>query len=270
MISQQGSEETGVSDNGRYAKHAIAKGLSINFAGAMGVSGFRRWIYSANRRALRALLLTSAVLLGATLLTSCSTTDSHSPRQALDLGMTLEEPVRMRFSGKGAGAGMMLMSSMGAMGIAIGVAIDEGIGKDIDTTANAAGFNVSGIFTDAVQAQWLALDSLEGIERSVKYADHLPRPLAVTIQRYGFITQSGDNDPVAPQLHIHYIDAKGLAHVIKYPEEFEESDIVTWPLDSIKVEGDPILDMHRQAAERVANRIFFPVQAKENTTASAE
>lgn len=52
------------------------------------------------------------------------------------------EPNRIQFSGKGAGAGMALMSTMGPMGMAIGVAIDEGIAKDIRTVINQTGFSV--------------------------------------------------------------------------------------------------------------------------------
>jgi hypothetical protein len=44
-------------------------------------------------------------------------------------------PDRISFQGKGAGAGIALISSMGPVGIALGVAIHEGIAKDIRTTA---------------------------------------------------------------------------------------------------------------------------------------
>jgi hypothetical protein len=49
---------------------------------------------------------------------------------------------RLRFSGKGAGAGVMLSSSMGPMGIAIGVAIDEGIAKAIRENAQANNLDI--------------------------------------------------------------------------------------------------------------------------------
>lgn len=45
--------------------------------------------------------------------------------------VSVPETLAVRFEGKGAAAGVMMSSSMGPMGVAIGVAIDEGIAKDI-------------------------------------------------------------------------------------------------------------------------------------------
>lgn len=46
----------------------------------------------------------------------------------------------LEFTGRGSAAGMMMSGSMGAMGIAIGVAIDEGISKDLHASAAKGGF----------------------------------------------------------------------------------------------------------------------------------
>ena len=48
----------------------------------------------------------------------------YEKSQKAQLSISIIEQDRIRFSGKGAGAGMMMSSSMGAMGIAIGVAIE--------------------------------------------------------------------------------------------------------------------------------------------------
>ncbi|MFL0800351.1 MAG: hypothetical protein K6L80_07885 [Agarilytica sp.] len=131
--------------------------------------------------------------------------------------ITISEPDRIRFHGKGAGAGMMLMSSMGPMGIAVGVAIDEGIGKDIDQAAKVAGFNIQ---TTLLQ--------------------HLPAKhtiTSITIDRYGFVLRSGKDDPAASQLHITAILKDGGKIQIKYPEEFDEKTVETCPLEKLKKYG---------------------------------
>lgn len=56
----------------------------------------------------------------------------HSKQSALELELKAPSPNRLRFEGKGAGAGIALMSTMGPMGIAIGVAIDEGIANTLN------------------------------------------------------------------------------------------------------------------------------------------
>lgn len=66
--------------------------------------------------------------------------------------VSAKEPGRIRFEGKGAGAGIMLMSAMGPAGIAIGIAIDEGIAKDIQKTAEEGKVNFQEIFIQALQS----------------------------------------------------------------------------------------------------------------------
>ncbi|MFL0801624.1 MAG: hypothetical protein K6L80_14320 [Agarilytica sp.] len=159
---------------------------------------------------------------------ACSQLDKHS--------VSVVEPDRVRFQGKGAGAGMMLMSSMGAMGIAIGVAIDEGIGKEIDESAREVGFDILGI----VQA------SASGLK--------LRSP--ITVERYGFVTRSGENDPVAAQLHISTVAKDGEKLLVKYPEEFEDAEIQTYPLDEVKVDGS----LSVKAFEYVVNLVLARVE----------
>ena len=67
-------------------------------------------------------------------LSACSALDSRDS-EPLVIDVVVSEPARMRFQGKGASAGAMLMSAMGPVGIGIGVAIDEGIAKEIDRAA---------------------------------------------------------------------------------------------------------------------------------------
>ncbi|MFL0805487.1 MAG: hypothetical protein K6L81_17370 [Agarilytica sp.] len=159
----------------------------------------------------------------ASLLISCATT----PR---NIDVTVTDPDRIRFQGKGAGAGMMLMSSMGAMGIAIGVAIDEGIGKDIDTTARAAELNIQDIVVTAAKASELPVTGL-------------------TVERYGFVTRSGDDDPVAAQLHITVLQKDGTKRLVKYPEDFEAGIVIIYPLEEVKRNGTLSTEAFKYAAK---------------------
>lgn len=59
-------------------------------------------------------------------LSNCALSPEEKP--AFDVVIASE---RIHFTGKGVGAGMMLSSSLGPMGIAVGIAIDEGIAKEI-------------------------------------------------------------------------------------------------------------------------------------------
>jgi len=118
------------------------------------------------------------------LLCSCS----HFPLKS-EVTVTQPENARMQFSGKGAGAGMMLMSSMGPMGVAIGVAIDEGIAKNIGETAEAGGVNVQKIVKLAFSG-------------AAKQAN---QPLRIRVLEYGFVTTAADekfSDPVVAKLKL--------------------------------------------------------------------
>ncbi|MDZ7923378.1 MAG: hypothetical protein U5M23_04825 [Marinagarivorans sp.] len=66
---------------------------------------------------------------------------SFLAKPAQTVSITFPERNILEFTGRGAMAAMMMSGSMGAMGIAIGVAIDEGIAKDLTLSAEQGGFN---------------------------------------------------------------------------------------------------------------------------------
>lgn len=68
------------------------------------------------------IVLFTLILFGCQTLTTTPVEIIHSPE--------------VTYTGKGAGAGIALMSAMGPSGIAIGAAIDAGIGKEIQSTIN--------------------------------------------------------------------------------------------------------------------------------------
>lgn len=149
----------------------------------------------------------------------------------------VEDPNRIRFSGKGAGAGMMLMSTLGPTGIAVGIAIDEGIGKEIDERAKAGQVNIERILQEQL-AKELA-------KTSIKY----PPKTEIVIQRYGFLSSSENRDNVLPQLHLVII-SDGQKRTLKYPEDYKEvaSNPPSAPLEHVKSDAEVIEELLNKTA----------------------
>ena len=110
-------------------------------------------------------------------------TDTFVEKTPVEIHYT--SPDRISFQGKGAGAGIALMSSMGPVGIAIGVAIDEGIAKDIRDTAKAGDVDFKTLLKDSVAT----MDTL-------KDAD------STDVKRYGFVMKNGSKDYVAAEVRV--------------------------------------------------------------------
>lgn len=141
-------------------------------------------------------------------------------------------PDRISFQGKGAGAGMALMSSMGPVGIALGVAIDEGIAKDIRETAKHGGVNVRQIIQNGLPK----LDSFSSVNR-------------VEIKKYGFVIEDATDDYVAAEIIVGILTSEG----------YKELTISSWPaqqkkgifiqLDEIKTKPEKIVQLFQLAFE---------------------
>lgn len=186
--------------------------------------------------------LLSIFMLVIVSLTSCSSNKIN--KDSFDVKTYVTEPNKMRFSGKGAGAGMMLMSSMGPMGVAIGVAIDEGIANDIDKTANASGFNIETLILQKLSSTLKAKAQAEINEAQ------LANVITINILRYGFVIQPGGDDLVTPQLHmnINLNDQHWLT--IKHPEqltELQRKEIKTDTLENVKVDSEIINGLFNHA-----------------------
>tara|TARA_R110001592_G_scaffold349845_1_gene645488 strand:- start:9050 stop:9724 length:675 start_codon:yes stop_codon:yes gene_type:complete len=184
--------------------------------------------------------LTMLVAISLTLTNGCSLLDiasASSPR----LYIVSPEQDRIRFSGKGAGAGMMLMSSMGPAGIAIGVAIDEGISKEIHTA-----FSAHHTFSSLAEHEthsWL--DRFCGEESTKANLLCNADKLTVQIERYGFKTTSGDNDPVVSDIEINFSFSDKQYHV-KNAE-----NISTSPLEEVKKNGDISYDLFQKGIQSI-------------------
>jgi len=140
---------------------------------------------------------------------------------------------RIRFSGKGAGAGMMMPASMGAMGIAIGVAIDEGIAKDIHQSFIASGNDLAELVKTETNA-WLSSVCAQK-KTDLDGLCHSDSRLTVRLLRYGFVTTSGNGDPVKPELEIGFV--LGSQEERRLSLKDADDPLKTAELEAIKTEG---------------------------------
>lgn len=165
---------------------------------------------------------------------------SHTTKPKLNISITVDEPNRIRFQGKGAGAGMMLSGSMGVMGVAIGVAIDEGIGKTIEDTAKQHNINFKSLFEKQLEL-YLTQNRTSEVIKSIN----------VYISRYGFKTTSGDNDPVSAEV-IGKITLNEQTYIINYPINIQDNtQIPTQPLAIIKEDADSIALLFNQSIKLI-------------------
>jgi len=144
---------------------------------------------------------------------------------------------RLRFSGKGAGAGVMLSSSMGPMGIAIGVAIDEGIAKAIRENAQANNLDIRFF----VEQQFGAV------------AEELNVDLVVSIEGYGFKTTRSDTvkDPVRPYMTLTVLQ-----------QGHDEGVALRIPADNAEPCAECVFELEDMRSSGEALRSAFQIQAR--------
>lgn len=121
---------------------------------------------------------------------SCSHTQKLSVEPTVSV--SISDSTRLRFSGKGAGAGMMLMSTMGAAGVAIGIAIDEGIAKEINTGLLDVEFNV------IEKAKEMFLFSVSNGARLALFGEAVVlHRVDINVGHYGFVLSSGGEEDMS-------------------------------------------------------------------------
>lgn len=122
------------------------------------------------------------LILSLALLSSCS---SFLTKEK-ELEINFSQPDHIRFSGKGAGASFALMSVMGSAGIAIGIAIDEGVAKEIREKAKSSGLDVNKLIQQLIinAEQFSQFDTFE-------------------VKEYGFVIKDGSSDYVAANIEIN-------------------------------------------------------------------
>mgnify|MGYP000491975370 CR=1 FL=1 len=160
------------------------------------------------------------------LLSGCSAFQTEN--KSTDLYVTWTEPQKMYFQGKGAGAGMALMSTMGAMGMAIGVAIDEGISKDISKMQQQSGETIQSLFEQVS----------EGTQYKINWVDNKSlkaQKNSLILERIEFnLVRGGKNDATEVKIKALYIDDSGQSRHINYPKDVPDLEQISFPLEQLK------------------------------------
>lgn len=176
---------------------------------------------------MRIILL---LLLGC-LITSCAQIRLAS------IDVTYGERQTLYFTGRGSAAGIMMDSLLGGAGIAIGIAIDEGIAKDISAAIVASNPKFSmDILVKAVLHQQVSQGiNIDGLK-------------SIVINKYGF--QSAPDDKVVPLLELQFICESGVARKVTFASS-EKTLAITF--EQSKTDGKLVEEQLRSSVESVLN-----------------
>ena len=162
------------------------------------------------------------------------------PLFALPACLSVSPPIPISFAGKesvsftgrGAAAGIMLDSVMGAGGIAIGIAIDEGIAKEISTNlhAHAKDFSIQNTLRSQID---------KSTDKNL---------LEIKIKNYVFRTYPKGDDQISAWLDLEFV-CKNKSHSINYPQDF--SEVSSEDFMTIKMDGKTSFDLLNQSAIQV-------------------
>ncbi len=169
------------------------------------------------------------LLLTCCLITSCTHT------RTLPIDVTYGERQSLYFTGRGSAAGIMMDSMLGGAGIAIGIAIDEGIAKDISAAIVASNpkFTMDGLVKDVLR---------EKVEQGMN-ADGLK---SVVITKYGF--QAAPDDKVAPLVSLKFICESVAIPAVEFTANNKERAI---PFGQSKTDGKLVEKFLRDAVLEV-------------------
>lgn len=168
-----------------------------------------------------------------------------------NVSVSFEQPDRLRFSGKGASAGIM-MSSFGTMGVAIGIAIDEGIGKKIAHTAEQAGLDVNRTISNGISLQF--------------NIQQFTYPVKVHIERYGFKSVPGEGDSVMAELIVSYQLKDTMPVKVSFPSDISpqvKETLLYAQLSEIKISPETIALLLQQAASENAKQFLSQVHKEQ-------
>ena len=155
------------------------------------------------------------LLLICCLITSCTRT------RAPPVQVTYGERQSLYFTGRGSAAGIMMDSLLGGAGIAIGIAIDEGIAKDISAAILAANpdFSMDALVRDV-------------LHEKVKQGMNVNGLTSVVIVKYGF--QAAPDDKVVPLVVLQLNCESAAIPVIEFISDEKEKAI---PFEQSKTDG---------------------------------
>lgn len=171
---------------------------------------------------MRILLL----LLASCLIISCA----HTPTPSVPVEFRDRET--LFFTGRGAAAGIMMDAYLGGAGVAIGIAIDEGIAKDISAAILKADpeFDMRKLVREQLQATTSKV-TLKNWQR-------------VVVEKYGF--KIVDGDYVIPVLELA-VDCKAGVETHRF--EWHSENYTKAGFDLIKRDGVVGVGLLQQAVE---------------------
>lgn len=165
------------------------------------------------------------LLLICCLMTSC--TKTRTP----PVEVTYGERQSLYFTGRGSAAGIMMDSVLGGAGIAIGIAIDEGIAKDISAAILSSNpeFTMDGLVKDALKEKVKQGMNVDGLK-------------SVVITKYGF--QVAPDDKVAPLVALQFTCESADIPVVEFTSDNKDQTI---PFDQSKTNGKLVEKLLRDA-----------------------
>ncbi|HMW50223.1 MAG TPA: hypothetical protein PKC70_18135 [Cellvibrionaceae bacterium] len=161
------------------------------------------------------------------------------------------------FTGRGTAFGPMLMSAMGPAGIAVGMAIDVGIGKDIEKFGFADGLKVDELFAESITQVAQNQKFNRGFFSS-HYSSNFQ------LLKIGFIEPPGQNDCIQPTLVINVLKG-GWHKTYQYPEDFQADKNMPLPgasLEQLKSPQSPARSLLKQAFTQVIEKCAVDWQAE--------
>jgi hypothetical protein len=182
----------------------------------------------------------------------------------LHMAVKFSEPNRIQFQGKGAGAGIALMSTMGPVGIALGVAIDEGIAKDIREAARVSDFDIQSYISSSIeahsQAGWKPVFINQANATNISsLKSEFPN---IVVKRYGFKTNGGANDATSAEVAVLVNMSKEDKFEYHYPNDFVTADkdkqvidIPSYPLAELKINGALSVSLMKQAVDSLMGKV---------------
>ncbi|MCE2027215.1 hypothetical protein [Sessilibacter corallicola] len=180
----------------------------------------------------------SIVLIG--VLAGCTTTFEKTSLKATDYEIKLEKS-KFSFEGKGSSAGFMLMSAMGPAGIAVGVAIDEGISKEI--TQSALDGKETSEFQTLIKSyvdQAINKTSLLNKKDSalfLKAIESSKKPVIFEFKETGFTTVKGNQEQVMAKINL-VITLNDNFVELNFPDSIPDSKTLpTANFEQIKKDG---------------------------------
>lgn len=145
-----------------------------------------------------------------------------------DVDVAIGDREDLYFTGRGAAAGIMMDSLLGGgTGVAIGIAIDEGIAKDVASALSVEEpeFDIRTLVRRALAERAAGGGNIKNLK-------------SIIIDRYGF--QSANDDNVVPLLELQLICSSNTVHQVSFVSS--EGDDLSIPFDQVKSDGALVRD----------------------------